>query len=498
MLPEHDNELNIGITTPTVPTEQESLHEQEAQIRQERETLTDIISGRVREHIYKKQPRFVLRQYLNTVHFADIADALEDELTPNEALVCLDAIAPALASKILTSLEPETQQRFILAIPSVKLHRIIRAMPADDAVDLLQELSLEEAGRVLGGLPQDADTQSLHELLKESPDTAVGIMSTHYVSLHENATVGDALLLLQNADEHDFVYYLYLTDEDHVLKGVLSIKSLLLAYKTPERLLKELALVDDVKHVHEAFDQELVANIFRKYYNLLAMPVVDDDDHLLGIITLDDIIDVIDEESQEDLYRTSGIRIDEEVDEQDLLKGKPIYAFRARIPWLSVTLIGQLCVASIIGYFHNTVSHTVAAVSFLPLLCGLAGNVGTQSDTISVRGIALELIDAKNIRQQAVREIRVALMIGGLFALVLGGASFLMYGHVFLSLILMGYVLLSNCISALMGVLIPYVIKFGFKQDPAGVGGPFITTIMDLSMYTSFLLLLTWLGDKII
>jgi len=125
---EHDDELH---TTPTLPAEQESLHEQEAQIHQERETLRDIISGRVREHIYKKQPRFVLRQYLNTVHFADIADAMEDELTPTEALVCLDAIAPTLAANILTSLEPETQRRFILAIPSTKLHRIIRAMPAD-------------------------------------------------------------------------------------------------------------------------------------------------------------------------------------------------------------------------------------------------------------------------------------------------------------------------------------------------------------------------------
>lgn len=476
----------------------ETALDHEAQLRQTRETLRDIIAGRVREHIYKKKPRFALRQYLSTLHFADIADTLEEELTHSEGLVCLDAVTPRLAANILGALGAEAQRRFILALNPLKLIRLIRAMPADDAVDLLQALSPEEAGRVLGGLPQDADTHSLHELLMESPDTAAGIMSTDFITLPQNANVGEALQRLQNADEHDFVYYLYVVSDAGMLIGVLSIKNLLLAYKTPERPVLELALTDEVKSVHEAFDQELVANIFRKYYNLLAMPVVDHQDTLLGIITLDDVIDVIDEESQEDLYRTSGIRVDEEVDEQDLLTGRSLYAFRARIPWLSVTLIGQLCVATIIGWFTGTVSHAVAAFSFLPLLCGLSGNIGTQSDTISVRGIALELLNPANIRHQVFRELRVALMIGGLFSVVLGVASFLMYRHPLLSGILMGYILLSSCMSALMGVLIPYTIKFVFKQDPAGIGGPFITTMMDLSMYLSYLSLLTWLGKKII
>ncbi len=470
----------------------------EAQLRQTRETLRDIIAGRVREHIYKKQPRFSLRQYLNTLHFADIADALEGELTHQEGLVCLEAITPSFAAHILNALDAEHQHYFIRHLNPVKFSRIIRAMPADDAVDLLQALSTEEAKRVLGELPQDAETKSLHELLLESPDTAAGIMSTDYVSIAQTATIGEAIEVLQNADEHDFVYYLYLTDETGGLVGVVSLKTILLAYKTLERPLLEVALTDEIKSVHEGFDQELVANIFRKYYNLLAMPVVDEENRLIGIITLDDVIDVIDEESQEDLFRTSGIRVDEEVDERDLLMGRSIYAFRARVPWLSVTLVGQLCVASIIGFFTDTVSQAVAAFSFLPLLCGLSGNIGTQSDTISVRGIALDLINPLNIRQQVLRELRVAGMIATSFAIILGGASYLMYGHLTLSLLLMSYILVGNCFSAMMGILIPYTIKFIFKQDPAGVGGPFITTVMDLSMYISYLSLLAWLGDKII
>lgn|GEM_PF-153274 len=475
----------------------EAVFDYEAQVRQERETLRDILAGRVREHIYRKQPRFSLRQYLNDIHFADITDAIENEMTFNEGLACLDALAPTMSANIMTALDDEHQHDFMVALAPLKLNRIIRAMAADDAADMLQLLSEEEARKVLGKLPQDADTKLLRELLVEAPDTAAGIMSTGFIKLPMTATIGDALERIQDADENEFIYYLYLVDEEGKLAGVLSIKTVLLQRRSPERLLIDYSL-GDVKSVIDDFDQELVANIFRKYYNFLAMPVVDEDQKLLGIITLDDVIDVIDEESQEDLYRTQGINLSEDVDERGLLTGSAIKAVKARIPWLAVTLIGQLCVASIIGFFTGTVSGAVKAFSFLPLLCGLSGNVGTQSDTISVRGIALDIISPETIRRQVLRELRVAAMIGGTFAVVLGAASYLMYRHALLSFILCVYVFFSNCLSASMGVLIPYTIKYIFKQDPAGVGGPFITTSMDLLMYTSYLSLLMWLGPRLI
>jgi magnesium transporter len=476
--------------------EPEGNHEQ--RLRQDRETLRDIIAGRVREHAYRKQPRFTLRQYLNTLHFADIADALEHELNPTEGLLCLEAVTPTMGANILISLEGDTLHYAVNHLSPTRLLRIIRAMPNDDAVDILQELTPEEAKRILGGLPQDAETKSLHELFIEAPDTAAGIMSPHFICVPIQATVADALNKVKEAHEYDFVYYTYLVDEDKRLKGVVSIKTLLLNSHTPERPLEAIALVEEVKSVRDGFDQELVANIFRKYYNLLSLPVVNDDNVLLGIITFDDVIDVIDEENQEDLYRASGIRVEEAIDERNLLTGKSFYAVKARIPWLSVTLVGQLLVATIIGVFNSTVSTSVAAVSFLPLLCGLSGNVGTQSDTISVRGIALEMLNPENIRKQVLREFRVALMIGGMFAVVLGSASYLMYQRPLLTGILMVYVLVSNCISAGLGVMIPYTIKYVFRQDPAGIGGPFITTGMDLLMYSSYLYLISHLGDRLL
>jgi magnesium transporter len=463
----------------------------EERLRQDRETLRDIIAGRVREHIFRKQPRFTLRQYLNTLHFADIADAMEHELEPIEGVQCLEVVTPTLGANILISLEGDTLHYMVNHLTPTRLLRIIRAMPNDDAVDILQEVTPEDARRILGELPQDADTKSLIELFIEAPDTAAGIMSPHFMCVPLDATVADALNRVKEAHETDFVYYTYLVDDKKRLAGVVSIKTLLINSDAPERALGDIALVEELKSVHEEFDQELVANIFRKYYNLLALPVVDDDHVLMGIITFDDVIDVIDEENQEDIYRASGIRVEEAKDERNLLTGKSWYAVRARIPWLSVTLVGQLLVATIIGMFNSTVSQSVAAVSFLPLLCGLAGNVGTQSDTISVRGIALEMIHPENVQRQVFREIRVALMIGGLFALVLGSASYLMYHHALLSLILVGYVVASNCVSAAMGIIIPYSIKYIFKQDPAGIGGPFITTGMDLLMYSTYLYLLS-------
>jgi magnesium transporter len=332
--------------------------------------------------------KFALRRLLARHNFADISDAMENVLTAEEAVFCFQYFAPQQASNVLISLDDERQVACLASLTASKAGKILRAMPADEAVDLLQKLPSDETRKILGSMPFDADTRTLHQLLLESPDTAAGIMSTDFVTIPVEGTVGEAISLVRKAEEKDFIYYIYLVDQNEKLIGVVSLKQLVV--HTDDTPLNRIATFD-IKSVLLSFDQALVANLFRKYYNLLAMPVVDANDIMQGIVTLDDILDVVDEETVEDMMQASGISI-EAVDERNLLSGPAYLAVKARLPWLSITMLGQLLNAGIVASFHQTVSSAVIAYSFVPLLSGLAGNMATQSDTISVRGLALSLI----------------------------------------------------------------------------------------------------------
>lgn len=453
------------------------------------------VTERIRSLLRLKQNRYTLRGFLARLHFADLAEVLEAHLERDEALQTFTFMAPTKAAEVLPSLSYELQHDCLLTVPPAKASRIIRHMAADDAVDLLQSLSPEHRRAFLGELPLDADTRAIHQLLSEEPDTAAGLMSTEFIHLPADATVEQALLSIRQADERTFVYYIFLTDREGRLVGVLSLRKLMQA--NSDQLLNEVATFD-IKSVLDSFDQEIVVKLFRKYYNLLAIPVVDSHEKLIGLITLDDIIDIIDEESQEDLYRASGIILDDEADERNLLHGPVMDAVKARLPWLSITMVGQLVTATIIASFQPTVSQAVIAFSFLPLLCGLSGNIGTQSDTITVRGVALDIVHPDNIRHKLSRELRVASVIGGTFAILVGAAAYILYRQPLLSLLLVGFIFTAACISASLGMLIPYIIHHKLGKDPAGVGGPFITTSMDLMLYISYLTVLTVLVKHLV
>jgi magnesium transporter len=483
--------------TPTAVAELEAMAKQTgaspARFVDEQQ-LAEQLTLKIKDLLSRHQYRYSLRQFLAKIHFADLSEVLATNLSTEEVLQCIEAMAPKQSAEVLVSMPRELQRWVLIALAPQKSSRIIRLMPADDAVDVLQELSTEECRAILGEMPVDADTHTIHQLLIEAPDTAAGIMSTNFVALPVDTTVGDAMERIRQAKSNDFIYYIYLIDAEGRLVGTLSLKTLVIC-TTLETPLQELAIFD-VKQVLESYDQELVASVFRKYYNLLALPVVDLNEKLVGLITLDDVLDVIDEESQEDLYRSSGITL-EDMDERHLQSGNPLLAVKARLPWLAITLVGQLVVSSIMSMNQDTIREETIAFTFLPLLCGLAGNMGTQSDTITVRAIALGLVSEQNVRAKLLRELSVALMIGGLFGLVLGTESYWRFHQWKLSALLAAYCLVAVCSSALLGMLIPYLIKQKLKWDPAGVGGPFITTTMDLSIYTSYLLLLGLLGKHL-
>jgi magnesium transporter len=435
-----------------------------------------------------------LRRLLSRHNFADVAEVFENFLEEDEVAICFPYLNIDQAAQVLTSVSEERQKICLSALSPNVSSQIVRLMAADDAVDLLQELEPAESKKILGEMPLDLETRTIHNLLMEEPDSAGGIMSTDFIQTSVDGTVGDALRLIKDADEKDFVYYCYLVNTDEKLVGVVSLKQLIIHDES--ELLSKIAIFD-VKSLLLTYDQEFVATVFRKYYNLLAMPVIDDQEILQGIITLDDVVDVIDEETSEDFYRASGITM-EEIDEKHLLTGPMIGAVKARLPWLCITLVGQFVAAAIIASYSHTVQKAVIAISFMPLLTGLSGNMGTQSESISVRGLALSLINDQTIRSLMFRELKVALTMGTFLAISFSILSFLQYQHIELTLLLYCAITINLCLAGSLGLFIPYAYRKYVKQDPAGVGGPFITTLMDMLTFSTYLYVVTQFIDKMI
>lgn len=451
------------------------------------------LAEKIRRYLAQKNTS-ALRRLLARQNFADVAEVMESILTRDEAVGCFQYLNVGQAAQVLTSVDEELQHACLSSLPSIMSSQIIRMMPADDAVDLLQEMDTVESQRILEEMPFDSETRTLHHLMMELPDSAAGIMSTDFIQVSVEATVGEAMGLVRRAEEKDFIYYCYLVDAEERLLGVVSLKQLVLHDESVP--LSRIAQFD-VKSLLVNYDQELVANIFRKYYNLLAMPVTDPDNTLRGVITLDDIIDVIEEETSEDIYKASGINL-EEVDERGLLVGPVFGAFKARFPWLSITMGGQFLASTIIAHFTDTVAAAVVAISFMPLLTGLSGNMGTQTDTITVRGLSQGLITDDNIWEKLRRELKVALLTGISFAVTVGVLSYLLYHRWQLSALLFGWITISLCITATLGMMIPYGFKRLFKVDPAGMGGPFITTLSDILTFLIYLSVVTLLLKEMV
>lgn len=435
-----------------------------------------------------------LRRMLARHNFADVAEVMETLLDEQEAKTCFQYLNMGQAAMVLNSLNEERQAACLSALPSVMGSKILRQMASDDAADILQEMDIEQSRKILDEMPMDVDFRELQSLLLEEPDTAAGLMSTNYIEVNVNGSVRDALNKIRQAEEKDFIYYIYVVDDAEKLVGVISLKRLILH---DESVPLERITEFDVKSILTSYDQELVANLFRKYYNLLAMPTVDEDNVLRGVITIDDIIEVIEEESTEDIYQASGINL-EEIDERGLLVGSSINAVKARMPWLMVTVVGQLLAAYIIATNAETVKGAVIAISFMPLLTGLTGNMGTQTNTISVRGLSQNLITADNLVEKLWRELKVAITIGGSFGIFVGGISYFLYHHWELSALLLVWITIALCLSAVFGMIVPYTCDRIFKIDPASVGGPLITTVSDIMTFSLYLYALKLLLDRMI
>ena len=372
---------------------------------------------------------------------------------------------------------------FLVELDDTLIQKILNIKSAKRVANLIQNASTNDQSYILGFL-QEEQAQSVIDLLNKEEqeeieeimgypeDSAGSMMATEVFTLYQNTTCGDALKSLQDKQDAEMVFYLYVTDEDESLVGVASLRAL--ATTQADILLKDI-MEKRVHSVRPETDQEDVAQIVAQY-NYLAVPVIDSDNRLLGIVTVDDVVDVIREEATEDFLQMAGAGKDREI----LLKSSWENA-KVRFPWLFASWIGGIVAAYIIGKYEHMLESIIALAAFIPVIIGMGGNIGTQSSTIVVRGMATGRIEIGNEIQVFLKELKVGLMLGALYGIMLG----LFANFRFLSTNpMLGLVVgLSICSSMLLaagvGTFTPLILR-KLDIDPAVATGPFVTTSVDI------------------
>lgn len=420
-------------------------------------------------------------------HPADLAEMIS-ALSEEEAVELVHRLYVRGSAAPLGEMEPEKAARLVAQLDREEAIRILSHMDPDDAADLLAELPPETMQDILSRL-EPSRAQTLRMLLSYPPDTAAGLMSPEVLALPANLRAREAIRFIRRrAQEMETVYYAYVVDEENRLLGVLSLRDLVLAtLDTPITQIMNREVVT----LAPDMDVEEVARLFDKY-NFLALPVVDQDKKLLGIVTVDDVMDVIREEATEDLLRVGGIPAGE-----DLPLDPPLSSVKKRLPWLMGLVVLNLSVAGLVSRFEATIAELAFVAALMPLIADMSGNAAAQALTVVIRGMALGLVDWKDLPRILWKELRVGLLAG----LGLGGqigliSTFLWKKPVFG--VVAGVALAGTTMGAcLTGGTIPFLFK-KLRLDPAMMSGPVATTIGDLIGIGLFLGLATLLRSRLL
>lgn len=422
-----------------------------------------------------------LRMLLNDQYPADLAESLV-EMDKRRRLACFRLLDLDNASAVLAELDPDHQRDLLRDLADYGIVSIISKMSPDDAADLLAELPKEKATSIISQMSDDEVAEDLQELMSFKDDSAGGIMSTDYLAVNANMTAEQALAHLRETykREEEEIYDLFVIDEQDRLVGWLSVKDLLTA---PAEATVEGMMDTDVIHVSVDTDQEEAAEKIQKY-DLLSLPVIDNEGKLRGIITADDAIDVLEEEATEDIYQTSGIDMTA-TDTADNLGANVPGAFRARIPWLIVTLLIESGSAMVITHFDEVIKQTVIAASFMPLLTSLTGSVAMQSTCITIRESTKPTIKAA--MRSIWHEMRVGAMLGISCGIMAYTLSFLFkeQAHT-LGLVVGVSLFITMSFGVIVGTLIPLIFE-RMGIEPAHASGPLITSLLDVSTMTIYL-----------
>ena len=409
-----------------------------------------------------------IRKIVSKLHPADVAKLLR-HFDPDEQWLIFGVIDdPEFAAEILSEADVDTSEQLIQQAPPHFILPVLRNMSPDDLTDLLDQLPVDPRESILHSLKEDLD--DVRTLMQYGNDTAGGIMTTDFVALNEQVSVEEAIKEVRAAGDKVMVSYVYVTDDNGRLRGVVSLRQLILG--EPAQPLREI-MTKDAWKVHVETDQEEVARLVG-HYNILAIPVVDEQNILVGVVTVDDIIDVIHEEASEDLAYLSG----SSKPLHTLIDASPVEISRARLPWLVTALFGGLLSGSIIKYFTGTLAELISLSVFIPVIMAMGGHHGIQTSTVFIRGLATGEI--RNIIGPLWKEFRVGCIMGAVCGISLGLVGFFWMGSWMFGVVAGTSMFFAMNTSAMMGILLPaFFNRIGV--DPAITAGPFITAIQDVT-----------------
>ncbi len=415
-----------------------------------------------------------LKKILARTHPVDIAHVL-DSFLPQERQKLLTYVGDdERQSEVIACLPPDHAAEVLTEMPLERAAVLLREMSGDDRADILGILDEEVAAKFLAALPQ-SESEEVAELLRYGENTAGGIMSPDPLAIQEDTTAEQAIRIVRDSPDVEMAFYIYVVNDHNSLVGVVSLRQLVTS--KPEIQLWEV-MNPHVVSVRTDEHQEEVARLVSRY-DFLAVPVVDETNQLVGVITVDDVIDVIREEATEDILKMAGAG-------DEYAKNVSVFGWiRRRLPWLAAAWFGGIVAAMIIGKYRGTIERSVQLAAFIPVIIGMAGNVGTQSLTIVVRGLATRNIEVKHFWKVVGREIIIGVLLGLLFGAAIGATGFFdTYESAELNALSVAIVVaiaasLSMVLAATVGALMPLVFA-KIHIDPAVATGPFVTTAIDV------------------
>ncbi|MCP4005647.1 MAG: magnesium transporter [bacterium] len=411
---------------------------------------------------------------LEKSHPADVAQVL-DRLTPADCTAVFNLIRSAeVRAEVIALIEFSARADLLLALEPEVAAGIVSHMPVDDAAELLRELPRATADSVLGCMGEDAE--EVEKLLGYADETAGAIMSPEFLALDEDLNAMKAIERVQQYGSHEASFYVYVVNDHGHLVGVLSLRQLIM--QPPDKLLRDVMTIDPIR-VSTDDDQEDVAAVVARY-DLLAAPVVDVSNKLVGVVTVDDVIDVLREEATEDILKLAGTTT-EEVTSPGMFRGAWI-----RFPWLAVAFVGGFAGIHLLSRFEDILTETVQIAFFLPIILAMGGNVASQCSMVVVRGLSTGRLEVAHLGRVIGYEVGASLLLALVFAMGLAAwAVALGYGDQNFPLVVALGIFASIMIAATFGTLLPLVFT-RLGVDPAIASGPFVTTSTDVAGILAF------------
>lgn len=453
------------------------MAQREADLAARDDALTELDGRRVSAILDAVEARDTVRlsELLEPLHAADIADLLE-QIGSTERRELLTLWSGEMDGEILSEIDDAIREEVIEYLPRNVLTEAVRGLDSDDVVDILEDLEDTQQEIILGAL-EDADRVAVEQAMSYPEYSAGRLMQRETVVAPEFWTVGDAIDFLRN-EEHlpDQFYHIMLIDPRVKPIGNVTLGRLL----SSKRDVKLRDIVEETFFTIKVTDEEAeVAYLFNQYH-LISCPVVDADDRLVGVITIDDAMNVLDEEHQEDILRLAG------VGDESSISDRVLETTRQRLPWLFVNLMTAILASLVIAQFEDTISRIVALAVLMPIVASMGGNAGTQSLTVAVRALATRSLTGSNVWRVIRRETAVGLINGVFFAVVMALVSWFWFGDTMLGLVIGAAMIVNLLVAGMAGILIPVLMEKA-GVDPALASGTFVTTVTDVVGFFAFL-----------